>query len=86
MQPAAASAVRYPPDGERLCQARSTRRYAGTFRCAGISIARTMEVLAIGAIEHFGTLETIGEVVATPGLDLAFIGPGEPRYKHGAQR
>ena len=35
------------------------------------------EVLAIGAIEHFGTLETIGEVVATPGLDLAFIGPGD---------
>lgn len=35
------------------------------------------EVLAIGAIEHFGTLEAIGEVVATPGLDLAFIGPGD---------
>lgn len=35
------------------------------------------EVLAIGTIEHFDALETIGEVVATPGLDLAFIGPGD---------
>ena len=73
---AAASAVRYPPDGsanEALFYAPlrwdvSMREYLDR---------ANDEVLAIGAIEHFGTLETIGEVVATPGLDLAFIGPGE---------
>jgi 4-hydroxy-2-oxoheptanedioate aldolase len=35
------------------------------------------EVLAIATIEQIGALPTIGEVVATPGLDLAFIGPGD---------
>jgi 4-hydroxy-2-oxoheptanedioate aldolase len=34
-------------------------------------------VLAIATIEHIGALPTIGEVVSTPGLDLAFIGPGD---------
>ncbi|HEV7266992.1 MAG TPA: aldolase/citrate lyase family protein [Falsiroseomonas sp.] len=28
-------------------------------------------------MEHVAALETIGEVVATLGLDLAFIGPGD---------
>jgi len=35
------------------------------------------EVIAIGTIEHIDALKTIHEVVATPGLDLAFIGPGD---------
>jgi hypothetical protein len=35
------------------------------------------EVLAIATIEHIDALQTIGEVVSTPGLDLAFIGPGD---------
>jgi 4-hydroxy-2-oxoheptanedioate aldolase len=35
------------------------------------------EVLAIATIEHMDALRTIGEIVATPGLDLAFIGPGD---------
>ena len=35
------------------------------------------EVLCIATIEHVDALRTIREVVATPGLDLAFIGPGD---------
>ena len=35
------------------------------------------EILAIGTIEHIDAVKTIGEVVATPGLDLVFIGPGD---------
>jgi 4-hydroxy-2-oxoheptanedioate aldolase len=35
------------------------------------------EVLAIATIEHVAALDAIDEVVSTPGLDLAFIGPGD---------
>jgi hypothetical protein len=35
------------------------------------------EVLAIATVEHIDALRTIDEVVSTPGLDLAFIGPGD---------
>ena len=35
------------------------------------------EVLAIGTIEHVDALTSIADVCATPGLDLAFIGPGD---------
>jgi 4-hydroxy-2-oxoheptanedioate aldolase len=35
------------------------------------------EVLAIGTIEHIDAVDTIAEVVETPGLDLVFIGPGD---------
>ena len=34
-------------------------------------------MLAIATIEHVDALRNINEVVATPGLDLAFIGPGD---------
>ena len=35
------------------------------------------KVSSIAAIEHAAALKTIGEVVATLGLDLAFIAPGD---------
>ena len=35
------------------------------------------EILAIGTIEHVDAIGAIGEIVATPGLDLVFIGPGD---------
>jgi 4-hydroxy-2-oxoheptanedioate aldolase len=73
---AAVRAVRYPPTGERAWGpfyapprwGLSQRDYQD--RADG-------EVLSIATIEHVDALETIGEVVATPGLDLAFIGPGD---------
>src|SRR5215469_17430776 len=73
---AAVRAVRYPPEGER---------YWGPFYAPlrwGISMREYQdrandEVLAIGTVEHINALKTIHEVVATSGLDLAFIGPGD---------
>lgn len=69
-------AVRYPPAGERFWGPFSAApRWGLTMRhyleCAD------SEVLAIGTIEHIDATRTIDEVVATPGLDVAFIGPGD---------
>ena len=69
-------AVRYPPIGERCW---------GPFYAPlrwGISMRDYQdradeEVLAIGTIEHVDAIGAIHEIVATPGLDLVFIGPGD---------
>jgi len=73
---AAVRAVRYPPAGER---------FWGPFYAPlrwGLTMREYLdraddEVLAIGTIEHIDAIGTIGDVVATPGLDLVFIGPGD---------
>lgn len=73
---AAVRAIRYPPLGERawgpfyapLRWGLSPREYQDR---------ADAEILSIATIEHMDALGTIGEVVATPGLDLAFIGPGD---------
>jgi 4-hydroxy-2-oxoheptanedioate aldolase len=73
---AAVRAVRYPPLGERAW---------GPFYAPlrwGLSMRDYLdraddEVLAIATVEHIDALQTIDEVVSTPGLDLAFIGPGD---------
>lgn len=73
---AAVRAVRYPPIGERAWGpfyapprwGLSSRDYQDQ---------ADAEVLSIATIEHVSALETIGDVVTTPGLDLAFIGPGD---------
>ena len=73
---AAVRAVRYPPDGDRfwgpfyapLCWNVSMRAY---LECAN------SEVLAIGTIEHIDAVDTVADVIETPGLDLVFIGPGD---------
>lgn len=73
---AAVRAVRYPPSGDRawgpfyapLRWGLSARDYQDR---------ADEEVLSIATIEHVAALETINDLVATPGLDLAFIGPGD---------
>jgi 4-hydroxy-2-oxoheptanedioate aldolase len=73
---AAVRAVRYPPTGER---------FWGPFYAPprwGVSMREYLdcaddEVLAIGTIEHVDAINTIGDVVSAPGLDLVFIGPGD---------
>jgi 4-hydroxy-2-oxoheptanedioate aldolase len=68
--------VRYPPDGDRfwgpfyapMRWSRSMSDY--------IEQART-DVLCIGTIEHPTAVQNIDEIAATPGLDIAFIGPGD---------
>lgn len=69
-------AVRYPPAGER---------YWGPFYAPlrwGLTMREYLdtaddEVLAVGVIEHIDAIETVADVVATPGLDMVFIGPGD---------
>jgi len=73
---AAVRAVRYPPKGQR---------FWGPFHAPlrwGLSMQEYLdradeEVLAIATIEHIDALETLPAVLATPGLDLAIIGPGD---------
>lgn len=73
---AAVRAVRYPPTGERAWGPfyapprwnLSARDYQDR---------ADAEVLSIATIEHAAAQETIRDVVGTPGLDLAFIGPGD---------
>jgi 4-hydroxy-2-oxoheptanedioate aldolase len=72
----AVRAVRYPPLGER---------FWGPFYAPlrwGLSMREYLdraddEVLAIGTIEHNDAIDSISEVVSTPGLDLVFIGAGD---------
>ena len=69
-------AVRYPPLGERSW---------GPFYAPprwGLPMEEYLEradaeVLAIGTIEHIDAVESIADVVSTPGLDVVFIGPGD---------
>jgi 4-hydroxy-2-oxoheptanedioate aldolase len=35
------------------------------------------EILAVGTIEHIDAVDSAADVVATRGLDLVFIGPGD---------
>ncbi|HWK45632.1 MAG TPA: aldolase/citrate lyase family protein [Stellaceae bacterium] len=73
---AAVRAMRYPPEGERFWGP-----FLAPFRW-GVSMREYLdvaddEVLTIATIEHVDALRTIHEVLATPGLDVAVIGPGD---------
>ena len=73
---ACVKAVRYPPEGDR---------FWGPFYAAprwGVSLieytqAADDEVLSIAMAEHIDVVNSISEIVATPGLDMIFIGPGD---------
>ena len=73
---AAVRAVRYPPEGDR---------FWGPFYAPlrwNLSMRDYLdrandEILAIGTIEHIDAVNTVADVVATRGLDLVFIGPGD---------
>lgn len=73
---AAVHAVRYPPEGER---------FWGPFYAPlrwNVSMREYLErandeILAVGTIEHIDAVNSVAEVVATRGLDLVFIGPGD---------
>jgi 4-hydroxy-2-oxoheptanedioate aldolase len=73
---AAVRAVRYPPKGDRMW---------GPFYAPSrwnLSMREYLdraddEVMAVGVVEHIDAVKTIHEVVATPGIDLLVIGPGD---------
>lgn len=72
----AVKAVRYPPQGERFWGPfYAAPRWGATL--PEYAQAANDEVLAIGMAEHIDVTKTIQDVVAVPGLDLLFIGPGD---------
>src|SRR5437588_5204720 len=72
----AVRSVRYPPKGERLWGP-----FHAPFRW-NVSIADYMatsddDMICIVTIEHVEAVNRIDEIMATPGIDLAVIGPGD---------
>jgi 4-hydroxy-2-oxoheptanedioate aldolase len=72
----AVRAVRYPPLGER-CWGPFYAPLRWDLSMQEYLLHADAEVLAIGTIEHVDALKCISEIVSTPGLDVAFIGPGD---------
>ncbi len=72
----AVRSVRYPPKGDRLWGP-----FHAPFRW-GVSMADYMataddDMICGITIEHVEAVERIDEIMATPGIDLAVIGPGD---------
>jgi 4-hydroxy-2-oxoheptanedioate aldolase len=68
--------VRYPPEGERLWGPFYAPLRWGQSMAEYIRGANR-EVLSVITIEHPTAVNGIDEIGATPGVDLAFIGPGD---------
>ena len=69
-------AVRYPPEGERHWGPFYAPMRWGQSMMEYISGANRA-ILSVITIEHPDAVDNIDEVCATPGLDMAFIGPGD---------
>jgi 4-hydroxy-2-oxoheptanedioate aldolase len=72
----AVRSVRYPPRGERLWGP-----FHAPFRW-NVSMADYMataddDMICMVTIEHVEAVERIDEIMATPGIDIAVIGPGD---------
>jgi len=72
----AVRSVRYPPKGDRLWGP-----FHAPFRW-GVSMADYMataddDMICMITIEHVDAVNRIDEIMATPGIDLAVIGPGD---------
>ena len=72
----AVRSLRYPPDGERLWGPfYAPMRWNQTM--ASYTQIANDNMLAIFVIEHPEAIRNIDAIMATPGLDLAVIGPGD---------
>lgn len=72
---AAVAAMRYPPLGHRGAGPGRATRYG---RDIGTYLAQANETLVLGIqIETAEAVAGIEEIVAVPGLDLIFVGPGD---------
>ena len=72
----AVRSLRYPPHGERLWGP-----FHAPFRC-GVSMPDYMaaadeDMICMITIEHVEAVKNIDEIMATPGIDVAVIGPGD---------
>lgn len=72
----AARSVRYPPDGDRLWGPFYAPMRTGQSMADYIASANE-SVTSIITIEHPSAIESIDEIMSVPGIDLAFIGPGD---------
>ena len=72
----AVRSVRYPPDGDRLWGPFYAPMRTGQSMAAYIASAN-QSVSAVVTIEHPDAIESIDQIMAVPGIDLAFIGPGD---------
>ncbi len=72
----AVSAVRYPPQGERLWGPFYAPMRWSQSMPEYMAVANA-NMLAIATIEHPEAIRNIEAIVSTPGLDLAFVGPGD---------
>jgi 4-hydroxy-2-oxoheptanedioate aldolase len=66
-------ACRYPPLGYRSLGPTRARVYAGADYAQGASEA----IVALAMIETEQALDNLGDILATPGLDGVFVGPGD---------
>lgn len=73
---AAVRSVRYPPEGDRLWGPFYAPMRWGKDIPQYIAAANE-SMLTIATIEHPDAVRDIDEIVSTPGVDLAFIGPGD---------
>jgi 4-hydroxy-2-oxoheptanedioate aldolase len=68
--------VRYPPEGKRLWGPfYAPLRWRQSM--AEYSRGANREILSVITVEHPDAVNAIDEICATPGVDLAFIGPGD---------
>lgn len=72
----AVRAVRYPPDGDRMWGPFYAPMRMGQSMSEYIASANE-SLLAVITIEHPDAIKSIDEIMAVPGIDLAFIGPGD---------
>jgi 4-hydroxy-2-oxoheptanedioate aldolase len=75
----AVSACRYPPVGGRSFGPVRAARYAG----AGYVEEANNEIACIVMIETAEALENLDEIMSTPGVDAAYIGPSDLAYAIG---
>jgi 4-hydroxy-2-oxoheptanedioate aldolase len=75
---------RYPPEGERSFNPLRAQLHART-DAAGYFEAANATVLTIAQIETREALENLEEIMSTPGLDMAYVGPSDLSISHGGK-
>lgn len=78
---AAVAACRYPPDGIRSYGPARASIYGGT----GYPSWANDEIACIVMIETAEALDNLDEIMSTPGVDAAYIGPSDLAYALGLE-
>lgn len=78
------AACRYPPRGNRSFGPNRATLYSGSGSSAAYASAADSEILLLAMIETREGLENLEEIIATPGLDGVYVGPGDLSLALGA--